>query len=221
MKDRIPGEVIPVNGDPKEYVVEHETVEEKEELVQETENVIWVGETGFEADADKLIVVIDEFRSGHECRTCLAKDIRMVGPNRTASFVPCKECSGKGKRPKAGNPDMEVKCSACDGSGSVQCPACGGRGGLIAIPKQSQGAPTTGKIVSIGPLVPAGKRKLGDRVMFGSYTGMQYDVTAKLATGEEKEINLRILRDDEVLTKLYGILELRQVKKAMALYTAQ
>lgn len=79
--------------------------------------------------------------------------------------------------------------------------------------------PTTGRIVSIGPLVPAGKRKLNDRVMFSSYAGNQYDVTGKTPDGAEKAIHLRIIRDEEVLQKIYGILELRQVKKAMALHT--
>jgi|GEM_PF-6030913 len=205
-------------------MAETETPISEEELIQETDNVIWIGETGFEADAEKLVILVDEFRSGYECPTCLAKDIRAyggVGNARQISMVPCPDCSGKGKRPKAGNPNLEVKCSECSGTGAIPCPDCGGKGGLIATPKQSEGAPTTGKIVSIGPLVPADKRKLGDRVMFSSYAGNQYNVTGKLADGTEKEISLRILRDDEVLTKLHGILKLRQVKKAMALHTAQ
>lgn len=190
------------------------------DLLLESENIIWVGETGFEADADKLIILIDEFRSGHECLTCLAKDIRMVTADRQVSFIQCDECKGKGRRHKVGNKSILVKCTECDGLGAVPCPDCGGRGGLIAVPKESEGAPTTGKIVSIGPLVAEGKRKLADRVMFASFAGNQYDLNAKKSTGEEVEIHLRILRDDEVLTKLHGgSLKVRTLKKAMALHT--
>lgn len=88
-------------------------------LVQETENVIWVGETGFEADADKLTILVDEFRSGYECQTCFAKDIRMVSADKQVSFIVCRECKGKGRRPKAGNKSLEVKCSDCEGSGAI------------------------------------------------------------------------------------------------------
>lgn len=195
---------------------------DEQELVQETENIIWIGETGFEADADKLVILVDEFRSGYECLTCLAKDIRSFGEGgetKQISMVPCPECHGNGKRPKAGNPNLLVKCSECEGKAVVPCPDCGGRGGLVATPKQSEGAPTTGKIASIGPHVPAGKRQIGERVMFSSYSGNRYDVTGKLRDGKEKEVELRILRDDEVLVRVHGILKLRQVKKAMALHT--
>jgi co-chaperonin GroES (HSP10) len=192
------------------------------QLIEETENVLWVGETGFEADADKIIVVVDEHRSGFECLTCLAKDIRMVGLNTQVSFVPCKECDGKGKRPKVGNKSIEVKCTECDGAGAVPCPDCGGKGGTLATPDNTKDAPTTGKIVSIGPLVPAGKRKLGDRVMFTSYCGSRYDVKLRLDNGSEKPVQLRILRDEEVVAKLHGRqLELRALKGARSLYTVE
>jgi co-chaperonin GroES (HSP10) len=185
----------------------------------ENENILWIGETGFEADADKLIVVVDEFRSGHECLTCLAKDIRMVSADKQVSFVACPECAGIGRRPKVGNKAITVKCTDCDGKGAVPCPECGGRGGLIAIPQKSEGSPQTGKIVSIGPHVPIGKRKVGDRVMFSSYSGSRYDVTCKRDDGSEAATELRILRDDEVLTKLYGFLKFRNLKRSMALHT--
>lgn len=193
-----------------------------DELVQETPNIIWIGETGFEADADKLVVLVDEFRSGYECLTCLAKDIRSFGEGgatRQISMVGCPECEGNGKRPKAGNPSITVKCTECEGKGVVPCPDCGGRGGLIATPKQSEGAPTTGKIVSVGPLVAEGKRQIGDRVMFSSYAGNEYIVNGKLRDGTEKQVSLRILRDEEVLTRIHGILKLRALKKSMALHT--
>lgn len=190
-----------------------------DDLVQATPNAIWIGETGFQADADKLIIRVDEFRSGMECLTCLAHDIRMVSSDKQVSFVPCKECDGKGKRQKAGNKNIEVKCSECEGLGAVPCPDCGGRGGIIAIPQKEESAPTTGKIVSIGPDVPAGKRAIGDRVMFGSYSGNRYDVAGKRSDGKEEEVELRIIRDSEVLCRIYGILQYRALKRSAALHT--
>jgi co-chaperonin GroES (HSP10) len=198
-----------------------ETVNEQE-LVQETPNVMWIGEMGLEADADKLVVLVDEFRSGYECLTCLAKDIRSFGEGgatRQVSMVPCPECLGNGKLPKAGNPKLEVKCSECEAKGVVPCPDCGGRGGLVATPKQNESSPTTGKIVSIGPLVPEGKRAAGDRVLFSSYAGTRHDVGAKTREGKERTFELRIIRDDEVLMKIHGVLKLRQLKAMQALYT--
>ena len=191
----------------------------KTELVQENENIIWVGETGFEADADRVIVLIDEFKSGYECLKCGGKDVRKLH-GQEVSVIPCPDCGGKGTRPKAGNAKLEVKCSECDGEKVVPCPDCKGKGGALIIPEKNEGAPATGRILSIGPLVPAGKRKLGERVMFGSWQGMEYGITGKMrTTGEEKTVNIRILRDEEIACKLHGVLKLKDQKSARALYT--
>ena len=193
-------------------------------LVFETENIVWIGETGFESYYDNLIVLMDEFNSGFECAKCKGADIRTEGGDmytqKQVSYIVCDQCGGKGKRPKVGNADILVNCTDCGGRGSVPCPECGGTGTTgIAIPDQSKGAPTTGKIVSVGPDVTKELFKLGDRVMFSSYSGHQYDVTGKDKGGAEKKIGLRFLKQSDILSRVYGVLEYRAVRKAMALYT--
>ena len=194
------------------------------DLVFETENIIWVGHTGFEAEGDNLIVLLDEFSSGYECLKCKGADIRLEGNSeftqKQVSYVACDQCAGNGKRPKVGNADILVKCTDCDGRGAVPCPECKGTGTLgVAIPEDSKGAPTTGTIVSLGLDLTVPVRKLGDRVIFSSYAGHQYDLTGKDKTGVEKKVFLRFLKNSDILGRVYGQLEYRAVRRAMALHT--
>src|ERR1700752_5153084 len=115
------------------------------------ENIVWVGQAGFEADNDRVLVLQDDYRSGLECSKCLDEDKRTIG-GREVSVIPCEECGGKGAYSK---PDTSTvfKCSACSGAGVVPCPECGGKGGTLVIPDKDKGRPTTGTILSIGPEV--------------------------------------------------------------------
>lgn len=189
----------------------------------ENENIVWVGQAGFEADRDRLIVLQDEFRSGYECQTCMNQNKRTIPGNslyeqKEVSTVSCQACLGKGKRPKAGNPSLEVSCSDCESRGYVVCPDCGGRGGLLVMAEKSEGRPTTGTIVSIGPDVAG--RKRGEKVIYPSHAGHAYDLEAVKQDGTKVKVVLVILRDQEILSKMYGILEQNQVKRSAALHTA-
>lgn len=217
-----------------------------------SENVIWVGAAGFEADNDRLIILQDAHRSGYECQTCLDENKHTV-EGREVSTVPCAECHGEGRRPKAGNSELTVKCSDCEGRGWKVCPDCSGKGGAIILADNSKNRPTTGTIVSIGPevgrkcLVCGGTgdnsrfkvepavptsvclickglgltptRKRGDRVIYPSFAGHAYDLSAITAKGKTVEVVLVILRDSEIISRMYGMLEQNQVKRSAALHT--
>jgi co-chaperonin GroES (HSP10) len=181
------------------------------------ENIIWIGSAGFEAHGDRVVVLQDEYRSGYECALCLDKDKRTIA-GKEVSVVPCEPCAGTGRRAKAGNPNLQVKCSDCEGHGIVACPECGGKGGTIVLAENTKGRPTTGTIVSVGPDVTRWNR--GDKCIYPSFAGHAYDLSGVSKTGKVIPVVLVILRDQEILSRMYGTLEQNQVKRSAALNTA-
>src|SRR5437879_362950 len=137
------------------------------------QNIIWVGQAGFEADNDRVIVLQDDYRSGFECVTCLDEGKHTV-EGREVSTIACEVCHGEGTRPKAGNAELSVRCSDCEGRGWIVCPECGGKGGTIVIADDQKGRPTTGTIVSLGPDVK--NRERGQKVIYPSFAGHAYDL---------------------------------------------
>jgi co-chaperonin GroES (HSP10) len=213
---------ILAKGTPKRTRKKATPVPETPDIVEKAQNIIWIGGTGFEADWDQVVVLQDEFRSGLECPVCLDKDVRMVSGNKQVSFISCPECAGMGRRPKAGNAKLTVKCSDCEGVGSIPCPACGGTGGKdgkgIVIPDSAKGMPKTGEVVSIGPKVEPGRYEIGMRVMYPSFAGHLYTVKKRTATGTE-EVALMFLNQTSIISRLHGMLEFRDMKVSRALYT--
>ncbi len=195
--------------------------EATERRSQQPNNIIWIGDTGFEADDDHLIVLQDEFKSGYECPTCGDKQQRIKRgglDGQTESVIDCDNCNGLGKYPKNG---LEIRCSHCDGTGKITCPECGGKGGKsLILPENTKGRPTTGVIKSIGKNIPE-KYKLGDRLCYPSFAGHGFDLTGvDLTTGKTIEAFIVILSDRDILAKVHGTLEKRMVKQSMALHTA-
>jgi len=178
-------------------------------------NVLKLGTMTMQAHADRLLIVQDPFVSGYECTVCGGKNVI-----NQVSHVICPECSGLGfnwrKRDLAD--DLKVKCSHCEGRGLVRCPACEGKGGVIIVPDASERRPTTGTIASIGNEVTHFER--GQSVIYPSFAGHAYDLTAEDMQGNPVQITIVILRESEVLAKISGHLELRRVKKSAALGTA-
>lgn len=103
----------------------------------------------FEALNEKILVSIDIFKSGYEC----------------------KNCKGSGKiETKAGREMLVETCSACNG-----------RGGLLVLPEGSKNLPTTGVVVSMGPVARKNATfKIGDRILFGAYAGTMIPTKAGL-----------------------------------------
>jgi co-chaperonin GroES (HSP10) len=182
-----------------------------------SENIIWVGAAGFEAHADRLIILQDDYRSGFECKTCLDEGKRTVN-GKEVSTISCEECKGSGRRLKAGNASLTVKCSDCEGEGWKICPDCGGKGGAIVIPEKEKGKPTTGTIVSIGPEVQYAWKR-GDKCIYPSFAGHAYDLEGLDQKRKVVKVTLVILRDSEILSRMVGALEQNQVKRSAALHT--
>jgi hypothetical protein len=179
-------------------------------------NIVWIGEAGFEAHADRVIVLQDDYRSGFECPTCLDQGKHTVS-GKEVSTVRCEVCQGTGKRPKAGNAELKVRCTDCSGEGWIVCPDCGGKGGTIVLAENTKGRPTTGTIVSIGPEVTRWKR--GEKCIYPNFSGHAYDLKGFTKNGQVAEVILVILRDEEILSHMYGTLEQNQVKRSAALHT--
>lgn len=147
----------------------------------------------FEALGEKILVSIDIFKSGYECRTCMgAKKIETKcvceesdrpGYKYSQTMLDAFGTMGDGQN----NARTEIKCSECGGDylskrDSSVCPECKGLGALLVIPDTSKNLPTTGVVVSMGSACDHSKLgyKLGDRILFGPYTGNMIPTKAGL-----------------------------------------
>lgn len=167
----------------------------------EFENVFQVGQVGFEAWEDRILVIEDEFRSGYECDLC----------GETGS-VTCPACQGKGMSLVV----KDARCSQCHGDGRVMCESCNGKGVLLAIPEVSERRPTTGKIVSIGPKVKELMRE--QVVLYPDFVGHVMDLSSEDSQGRKHTCVLRIMRESEILCKISGgHLELRRMRRKVAM----
>lgn len=196
-----------------------ETKIQEIELIRQEGNVFWVGLTGFEARGERIAIREDEHKSGYECLRCMDKEHRTLD-GKTVSVLTCEACNGEGKRAKAGNADLTVKCSDCEARGFIPCPDCRGTGTStgIVIPESSKGEPATGTVVSVGP--DAKRYVIGDRVMFPSYSGHRSNLKAKnKKTGQEEKVKLRLIDEGDVVCQLYGELEMKSFDGTQALYT--
>lgn len=149
-----------------------------------------VGEVGFSALGDRVVIKEDEFKSGYECPTC-------SGSGR----VGCSNCNGSGKS----SINAHARCSICHGDGWLRCGDCEGKGGTLVVPEQSQRRPTTGLIVSAGELCKV--LHVGETVMYSNFAGYAVDLNRA-----GQPVCLRILHETEVLCRVSGHLELRTLR---------
>lgn len=156
--------------------------------IKEEDNVIFViaGQIGLEAIEDKIILLLDPFKSGYECKDC----------DGTGTYKAC-ECLRAGR--ELGVNVNGRSCSfrdACSRQvvGST-CNTCKGHGSTLVLPEKAKSMPTTGVIVSIGPHCKI--RKIGERMLFGAHTGY--------ALPFKGNARLRCMREDEPLCKIYAI----------------
>lgn len=152
------------------------------------DNIVFVvaGQIGLEAIEDKILILIDKFKSGFECKDC----------DSTGTFIAC-EC--KREVGELGVKKNGKSCGFKDACSrqvvGTECKTCRGTGSTLIMPENARAIPTSGVIVSIGPKCKT--RQVGERVLFGAHTG--YYIPFK---GNAK---IRCMREDEPLCKLHAI----------------
>ena len=164
-----------------------EIVEEgTQELVLDNSNK--VSFPGFpyklEAINEQILVSIDVFKSGYECKECHGKgkikyECSCVREGHHA-FKYSKEQLEEIETalgPEALNSSRSKICPECVGDPSSvakdeACAACKGVGATILIPKTAEQLPVTGVVVSMGRQAKKlADFKIGDRVLFGFHAG--------------------------------------------------
>lgn len=151
------------------------------------------GKIAVEAVEDKILILLDKFKTGYECKTC----------DGTGILQQCATCGGT-HEDRFGQP-----CKTCFVMAGVaelpdtlfflsyprECDRCKGVGASIIVPETTKGMPTSGIVVSAGPKCK--DRKLGERVLFGAHVG--YYIPFK------GNVRLRCLREHEVMCLMHKI----------------
>lgn len=148
------------------------------------------GELGLEALDTHIIVEEDKFRTGYECKTCQGE--------RFAPDTKCPYCDGQ--KFVRDHDNNQMPCTRCECTGLRICTDCNGKGGLIVVPEEAMRRPTTGYVRSVGANVKV--LKVGDRVIYTNFVGH--------AINFKQRCVVRIMREHEVLGKLYGKKEISE-----------
>lgn len=148
----------------------------------------------FEALGKKIIVSIDIFKSGYECKVC-------KGRKKTETICVCETYDHPGLRysneeiatirenlgSDVSDARAALPCPECKGDYISMrrvetCTACKGLGAVLILPETSRNLPTSGVVVSIGNRVNLEKLgyKVGDRILFGPYAGSMIPTKAGL-----------------------------------------
>lgn len=151
----------------------------------------------FKAKGDKILVAVDIFKSGYECKTC-------KGEMNLNVRCHCEESARPGfKYPVFTSPKEELaKCPDCEGDylskrQTIICPECNGKGALLHLADESKSLPTTGVVVSRGPKVEDSDITLNSRVLFGAYSGTMIPTRAP-------GVVFKVLREHEILLTISG-----------------
>lgn len=163
----------------------------------------------FKAQGDKILVAVDIFKSGFECKAC-------AGTGKISWHCKCEDTDRPGFRytllqleevSASLGADMSqarktIPCADCHGDflgarRNSTCDICKGKGASIYIPDISKNLPTTGVIVSVGAEVRNPELSNNTRVLFGAYTGTMIPTKAV-------GVAFKVLRDIEVLCVIKG-----------------
>jgi co-chaperonin GroES (HSP10) len=146
----------------------------------------------FEALGRKILVSIDIFKSGYECKMCkgakklqekcLCETLDRPGFKYSSSHLEEIENS---LGLEVANVRRGTVCPICNGDylsqrRDLDCPECKGQGALLVLPETSKQLPTTGVVVSKGYKCKRTDFKIGDRIVFGPYAGNMIPTKAGL-----------------------------------------
>jgi hypothetical protein len=154
---------------------------------KEVDNVIFIvaGQLGLKAIGNKILILVDKFKSGYECKDC----------NETGKFISCA-CTKRGEFGVKENGKLCPNRDKCATQIVGEfCKTCAGTGSTLKIPDTAKAIPTSGVIVSAGP--DCSIRSLGERVLFGAHTG--YYLPFK---GNAK---IKVMREDEPLCLIFAV----------------
>lgn len=147
----------------------------------------------FEALHEKILVSIDIFKSGYECKACKGTKKILYECSCIKKWRPGYRYSAeeiKALRTTLGDEVAEARsnmvCPECSGNPDAQrreetCEACKGLGALLVLPQTSQNLPTTGVVVSMGrEAIQKASFTIGDRVLFSPHAGTMIPTKAGL-----------------------------------------
>lgn len=163
----------------------------------------------FEALLGKILVSIDVFKSGYECKECKGKGNIKIICDCEKNGHPGVKYSNEDINTISDTLGSEVAdarttmvCPECEGDWLskhtiVNCAACKGIGHTIIIPEVSKNLPTSGVVVSLGSDIYEDDDgltyyydgfnvkhylgyKVGDRILFGPYAGNMIPTKAGL-----------------------------------------
>jgi hypothetical protein len=147
----------------------------------------------FEALHEKILVSIDIFKSGYECKVCLGK-------KKLVHVCICSGSDRPGKRyseaelleirnsigAQVAVVRAEMLCQECSGDPEsvrkdVKCAACKGVGATLVLPDASKNLPSTGIVVSMGKKArELASFSVGDRILFSPHAGQMIPTKAGL-----------------------------------------
>ena len=138
----------------------------------------------FEALSEKILVSLDQFKSGYECRVCKGKGTVLKTCSCTTSDRPGFKYNEQQLLDIKDSLGFDIalareaiKCSECGGDPSsvevpITCPSCEGKTGLIIIPDTAKVIASSGVVVSMGRKAKElADFKIGDRILFGQHSG--------------------------------------------------
>lgn len=148
----------------------------------------------FEALHEKILVSIDIFKSGYECKVCHGKKtlmyecscVRKGRPGFRYSEDELQEIAKSSLGYEVSEARRSMVCPECKNDPASQereekCEACKGLGALLVLPQTSQNLPTTGVVVSMGrEAIQKASYTIGDRVLFSPHAGTMIPTKAGL-----------------------------------------
>jgi co-chaperonin GroES (HSP10) len=175
----------------------------QEEKLNEQEWGILLDKYAVRPLMDRVLVVVDDFKTKLDCAMC-------KGKGHTGEK--CNECGGNGRyRGKQNSDDRCTTCYICrdkahshsqgawiDLKGKQPCPTCEGTGSSsLVIPDEAKKKPLTGNIIACGSKCV--ELKVGMKVLFTQFTGIPFvldDLEMRHVVERDIICEIKMLKED-------------------------